>query len=620
MHASRPYRSVLRIPGFPAFLWTQFLNAFNDNAYKLTVSLLAAETGAKALAGGDAVSMAGFLFALPFLLFCSYAGQLADRYEKRTVFVMTKGLEIVAMALATAAMMSGRVEWMMAVLFLTATQAAFFSPAKYGLVPEMAGGVHLPAANGLLEMSTFVAIILGTLFGSLMTAGFHHHVWVIGAALVAVAIAGTVTSLRIGPTPRPSVQRKFEWNPISGALEGLQAIRRDRALWLSTLGMTYFWFLGALFQMLLILYAKDALHAGEAQTGVLMASLALGIGAGSLAAGRISDGHIEPGLVPVGALGMAAGSFVLAFAAHSVGVAAGALFATGLMGGLFVVPLNAILQDRPAEGERGRVLASANLLNTGGVLLAAGAVKLLQVEMGLSAARMIGIAGALTVLMAVAGMLAAPQLTLRFLLWALTRLVYRIRVTGAENVPARGGALLVANHVTYVDGFLINASTHRLVQFMVGEHWYDRFRPFFEQVQAIRVPLGARRGALEAIRAAREQLEAGHVVCIFPEGALTPNGNMAEFKRGLERIVAGLDVPVIPVHLGGIWTSVFSLNPQAKLWRSLRRLPFRVQVAFGQPLTEATVETVRDAVVELSAENRALAIDPDLPAVRAIVA
>jgi acyl-[acyl-carrier-protein]-phospholipid O-acyltransferase/long-chain-fatty-acid--[acyl-carrier-protein] ligase len=233
------------------------------------------------------------------------------------------------------------------------------------------------------------------------------------------------------------------------------------------MGTSYFWFLGALFQMLLILYAKDSLHAGEAQTGGLMAALALGIGAGSLAAGRISGGRIAPGLVPVGALGMAAGSFALAFATHSVSGAAVALFATGVMGGLFVVPLNAILQERPAAGTRGRVLASANLLNTAGVLLAAGAVKLLQVEAGLSAAQVIGVSGVLTVLIGVAGMLAAPQLTLQFLLWVLTRLIYRIRVTGADNVPERGGALLVANHVTYVDGFLINASTHRRVRFMV---------------------------------------------------------------------------------------------------------------------------------------------------------
>jgi acyl-[acyl-carrier-protein]-phospholipid O-acyltransferase / long-chain-fatty-acid--[acyl-carrier-protein] ligase len=619
MNINRPYRQVLEIPGFPSFLWTQFLNAFNDNSYKIAVSLLAAHIGVRTVARGDAVSMAGFLFALPFLLFCSYAGQLADRFAKQKVFVMTKGLEIVAMALATAAMMSGKVHWMMAVLFLTATQAAFFSPAKYGLVPEMAGGVHLSAANGLLEMSTFVAIILGTLFGSGMIAGFHNRVWVVGAALIAVAVAGMVTSLRIGPARRPAVKRKFDWNPMGGIMEGMRAIKGDRALWLSTLGTSYFWFLGALFQMLLILYAKDSLHAGEAQSGALMASLALGIGVGSLAAGRFSGGRITPGLVPVGALGMAAGSFVLAFACHSVAAAAPALFATGVMAGLFVVPLNAILQDRPEEGERGRVLASANMVNTVGVLLASGVVKILHVEMGLSAAQLIGVSGVMTVLIAAAGMLAAPQLTLRFLLWVLTRLIYRIRVTGAENVPLHGGTLLVANHVTYVDGFVVNASTHRMVRFMVGEHWYDRFRPFFEHVRAIRVPMGSKRGAVEAICAARKELEAGHVVCIFAEGALTLNGNIAEFKRGLERIVAGLDVPVIPVHLGGMWTSIFSRNPKATLWRSLRQRPFRVQVAFGHPVQEVTAQAVRNAVLELSAENAALAIDPEETLARLLV-
>ena len=292
------YSEVLKVKGFQPFLWTQFLNAFNDNVYKLVVSLLAVDFGTKSLNGGDAVSLAGFIFSAPFLLFSGYAGQLADRFEKRTVVVITKAFEIATMAFALFAIMSGDIYWMLAVLFLTATQATFFSPAKYGIVPEMVSVRHLSGANGLLEMSTFVAIILGTVGGSVLVAVWKHQTWYIGLALIAVAVMGTMTSIRIARTPAPEHKRPFSWNPFGDVFSGLQRLRGDRPLLLTVLGTTYFWFLGALFQMLLILFSKETLHSGETQTGLLMASLAIGIGIGSMAAGRLSGKRSNPGLSP----------------------------------------------------------------------------------------------------------------------------------------------------------------------------------------------------------------------------------------------------------------------------------------------------------------------------------
>jgi acyl-[acyl-carrier-protein]-phospholipid O-acyltransferase/long-chain-fatty-acid--[acyl-carrier-protein] ligase len=376
----------------------------------------------------------------------------------------------------------------------------------------------------------------------------------------------------------------------------------DRVLMLTVFGTTFFWFLGALFQMILLLFGKEELHCTETQTGFLMASLAIGIGAGSMAAGRLSGDKVELGLVPIGAFGMAATGFVLAFGASSLVLALVALAALGFMGGLFVVPLNAILQHRPQHDEKGRVIATANFVNTIGIMLASGVVWFLHEALHLSAASVIGVSALLTVIAAVYALQLVPNFTVRFLLYLLTHAIYRIRLHGRENVPQRGAALLVANHVSYVDGFLIGACIQRFVRFMVTEEWYDRFARAFSLFHAIRVPSGNHRSVIKAIALAREELKKGHVVCIFAEGALTLTGNIGEFHRGLEKITEGLEAPVIPVHLGGVWGSIFSLDRRASLWRSLRKLPFPISVSFGKPMIQPNAFDVRQAVSELGAD------------------
>lgn len=396
MTYSATYSDVLQTKGVRPFLWMQFLNAFNDNVYKLVVSLLAVLAASHQASSGTNLSLAGLIFVIPFLLFSGYAGELADRFEKRTVVIFTKALEIGAMVLALFALISGRMDWMLAVLFVTATQAAFFSPAKYGIVPELVNEKQLARANGLLEMSTFVAIILGTVGGSYLVAAWKEQPAYIGIVLIAVALVGSLVSLKIVRTPTPTVQRAFSWNPLGEVWAGMKRLRQDRVLMLAVLGTTFFWFLGALFQMLLLLFGKEALHATETETGLLMASLAVGIGVGSMAAGRLSGEKVEPGLVPIGAFGMALAGFVVAFAtAHLVPVLL-ALTVLGFMGGLFIVPLNAILQHRPEHDEKGRVLATANFVNTIGVMLASLFVWLLHEGLHLQAATLIGIGAVLT--------------------------------------------------------------------------------------------------------------------------------------------------------------------------------------------------------------------------------
>lgn len=601
MTSSNSYSQVLKRKGVRPFLWMQFLNAFNDNVYKLVVSLLAVLTAANGARGGTYLSLAGFIFVAPFVLFSGYAGQLADKFEKRSVVVVTKAFEIAAMVFALFALLSGSIPWMLAVLFFTATQAAFFSPAKYGIVPELVSEEDLARANGLLEMSTFVAIVLGAVGGSCLVALWGPRPVYIGLVLIAIAILGTLASLKIVRTPAPLAQRPFSWNPFGDILAGVKRLSTDRVLMLSVFGTTFFWFLGALFQMLLLLFGKEVLHSTETQTGLLMASLAVGIGTGSMAAGRLSGGKIEPGLVPIGAFGMAASALLLA-GARSLLPAIAVLAALGFMGGLFVVPLNAILQHRPRPDEKGRTIATANFINTAGIMLASGVVWLLHEVLQFSAATVVAIAASATFAAAIYTLQLAPNFTVRFLLYLLTRAIYWIRLEGKEHVPRRGPALLVANHVSYVDGFLIGACVQRFVRFMVTEEWYDRFTRLFSLFHAIRVPSGNRRSVIKAIELARQELQSGHLVCIFAEGALTLNGNIGEFQRGLEKIVEGLDVPVIPVYLGGVWGSIFSLDRRASLWRSLRRLPFPISVSFGKPMRHPSASEVRQAVSELGAD------------------
>jgi acyl-[acyl-carrier-protein]-phospholipid O-acyltransferase / long-chain-fatty-acid--[acyl-carrier-protein] ligase len=438
MTNSDSYSEVLKVKGVQPFLWMQFLNAFNDNVYKLVVSLLAVLVATNKASSGAYLSFAGFIFVAPFLLFSGYAGQLADMFEKRRVVVVTKTFEIAAMTFALFALVSGSIEWMLAVLFFTATQAAFFSPAKYGIVPELVTDKHLARANGLLEMSTFVAIILGTIGGSYLVAVWKHQPFYIGLVLIAIAVLGTLVSLRIARTAAPVARRPFSWNPFGDILIGIKRLATDRVLMLTVVGTTFFWFLGALFQMILLLFGKEVLHCTETETGLLMASLAIGIGAGSMAAGRLSGDKIEPGLVPIGAFGMAVAGFVLAFSAPTLVAALVALAALGFMGGLFVVPLNAILQHRPQHDEKGRVIATANFVNTVGIMLASGVVWFLHEALHLSSASVIGVSALLTVMAAVCALQLVPNFTVRFLLYLLTHAIYRIRLHGKENIPRRG--------------------------------------------------------------------------------------------------------------------------------------------------------------------------------------
>src|SRR5689334_16352839 len=334
------YRETLRRPGLQPFLWTQFLGAFNDNLFKIVVSMLAVHMVAAARAGRE-VSIVSAIFILPFLLFSGYAGQLADIYSKRTVLVVSKSLEVVAAGLGLIAFYTGHLQLTYAVLFLIALQATFFSPAKYGILPEILPDRELSRANGVLEMSTFVAIVLGTAVGGYLFDVWHASLWRVGVLVVGVAVAGTAASFGIPRVQAAAPGSRININPWSEIAKGVATLRRDRTMWLTAIGNSYFWFLGSLLQLLVILFGTDVMHLSDARVGLMTAFSAIGIGIGSLAAGRLSGDKVELGLAPIGAIGMGIFAIALSRSGGSFALAAINLTIVGFFGGLFAVPLNA---------------------------------------------------------------------------------------------------------------------------------------------------------------------------------------------------------------------------------------------------------------------------------------
>ncbi len=598
------YRDTLAIPGIQPFLWTQFLGAFNDNVCKIVVTFLTIQQFGPA----TGAALVGAVFILPFLIFSGYAGHLADVASKQRVLVWTKVLEVAAMAAMIPALMwsAAGVWWpVLAVLFLMAVQSTFFSPAKYGIVPEVLPASELSRANGLLEMSTFVAIVLGTVLGGEVFERWRGEPWSTGLVLVTIAVLGTLTSLRIPATHAIKTAQRLALNPMSEVGLGVARLARDRNLFMTVVGLSFFWFLGALIQLAVLPLGQVELGVGEAASTRLFTALALGIGTGSLVAGRLSGNKVELGLVPIGAFGMGLFSLLLVAVVPSYWLVAAALVLLGFAGGWFAVPLNALLQQKPDEDEKGRVLATNNVANTLGILLASGVLYVLGERFELSASQIIAVAGAGTVLATVYILAILPDFLVRFTLWMLTHTIYRIRIAGADHIPLHGPALLVVNHVSMIDGALVGACIQRFVRFMV-------YGPYFRQplvnrllrrLHAIPVTAGNRREVAEALARARAELEAGHVVCIFAEGAISRTGNLLPFKRGFERIVAGLDVPIVPVYLDRVWGSIFSFKRGRFFWKLPERLPYPVTVTFGAPMpSTATARDVRQAIVELGAD------------------
>jgi len=592
--------------GFWALIVTQFQGAFSDNALKWLVISLIAGMNFTDDKRDQLVGVVGALFAVPFIVFSMAGGFLADRFSKRTVTIGVKLFEIFVMFIALAGLATNHIYVTISGVFLMGVHSAIFGPSKYGLLPELLPEKKLSWGNGVIELGTFLAIIGGTVAGGWLCKAFSADPGWSGVILIALAVTGLFTSFGITKVPAADPQKIFRANFVGELWTQIRLIRRDRPLWLAVLGNAYFFALGALVQLLIVIYAKDVLHiADPARATYLQAAIAIGIGLGSFAAGFLSGGKIETGLIPFGAVGLTICAALLGKTGLAFGEVAAALAALGFFGGFFIVPVSAMLQHRPAREQKGGILAAANLVSWIGIFLASGIFYLSASVLKLTAPEIFLIVAIATLGATIYLLILLPDALLRFVLWCVTNSIYKIRVVGRDNIPAKGGALFVCNHLSFADALLLIAATDRPIRFLMFKDIYESrwIKPFAKILQAIPVSSGQRpRELLHALQTASDAIRNGEVVCIFAEGQITRLGQLLPFQRGFERIMKNVDAPIIPVALDGVLGSPTSFEHGRMVRRFPKRLPHPVTVSFGTPMpANASHSGVREAVQELIA-------------------
>lgn len=614
---------------FLPFFLTQFMGAFNDNFFKnALVVLMTFQAGRfTSMSPGILVNLAAGLFILPFFLFSATAGQLADKFEKSRLIRFTKLLEVVIMLLGSVAFAMMSLPLMLATLFLMGTQSAIFGPVKYAILPQQLHEDELIGGNALVESGTFVSILLGTIVGGLLVAVPDGPTWV-SVGVVAVAVAGYLASRKIPNAAAADPGLVIDWNPITETWRNIQFTRRNRTVFLSILGVSWFWFYGALFLSQFPGFAAEVLGGDEKSVTLLLAVFSVGIGVGSLACEKLSQGKVEIGLVPFGAIGLTLFALDLWWASpaagsmgsgQSIGAVLGHfstwrvlfdLVMIGMFGGFFIVPLYALIQTRSEAQYRSRVIAGNNILNALFMVVAAGMGAGLLAA-GFSIAQLILVTAVLNGVVAIYIFTLVPEFLLRFVVWMLVHTVYRLRVTGAENIPESGPVVLIANHVSFVDALIIMAACRRPVRFVM-DHKVFRWPLMsfvFRTSGAIPIASAKDDAALteRALDEISRALAAGEVVGLFPEGQVTASGDMNPFRPGIKRIVERNPAPVVPMGLGGLWGSFFSRKGGPAMTRPLRRGMFnRVELNIGVPIAPAAVspEALREAVNALLAARR----------------
>ncbi|MBN2475396.1 MAG: MFS transporter [Pirellulales bacterium] len=617
-------QGTLTSRSFLGLLTTQFLGAVNDNMFRWLVvpigkTMVSAEHTAVALSAGLAC------FVLPYILLAAPAGYLADRFSKRAVIVGCKVAELAIMLLGVGAILSDNLYLMFAVVALMGSQSALFGPSKFGSIPEIVRADRISAANGLIGMTTVVAIVVGTIGGSLlytvttltdrggellMPAG-RHLWWVSAVALVGVALAGLAASLMIVPLRPADPKRPFPFNAPRQTVRDLAALGSSRPLLRAALGCAVFWALAAMAQMNVDQFVDFQLGLGQLHVGVLLGVLALGVGVGSVLAGVWSAGRVELGIVSLGSGGIAASAILLSVVNPDLGTPFSPayvwtgiwLFMLGTSAGLYDVPIQAFLQYRSPKDLRGSILAANNFLTFSAMLVASGLFWLLSSPLGLSPGLTFLVLGLSTVPVFCYVVWLLPGATVRCIVWLLSHTIYRVRVQGREqHLPKEGGALLVANHVSWIDGVLLILHSPRPIRMVAFADYMEKWwwlGVLARDMGTIPIRPG-RRSVVESIRTAREAVRAGELVCIFPEGHITRTGKMGEFQPGFLSILKNTGAPLIPIHLGGLWGSVFSWERGKLFWKWPRRWPYPVSIRIGRPMRQPRdTEQVRQAVVDL---------------------
>ncbi|HEV8069884.1 MAG TPA: acyl-[ACP]--phospholipid O-acyltransferase [Planctomycetaceae bacterium] len=624
-------RAGLASPSFIGLLLTQFLGTLNDNMFRWFVVPLGKEMMESSLA----LSLGLVCFTLPYALLAAPAGYLADRFSKRTVIVACKVAEVLLVILGSVAVMLGSIHLLFVVVALMGAQAALFAPSKYGSIAEILRPEKLTKGNGLMGLVTIVSSALGFVAGNGLYVQMQRlfegtgpilmaHPGLAGVAraataFVSVALLGLGASLMIRPLPIADRLRRFPKNMVKSTYAELKLLARDRTLFRTALGIAFFWFLASLAQMNIDSYGTKVLALGQEDIGPLLAMLVVGVGLGSVLAGLWSGGKVELGLVPLGATGIVLSAFLLYLTGNSVATTGAEsamhrafgwscvwLFTLGISSGLFDIPLESYLQQRSEVKTRGTILAAANFIAYSFMIVAAGLFWLMQSKLHWTASTIFLAAGLGTVPVAIYVVCLIPQATVRCIVWILSKLFYRLHVRGLKNLPERGGALLVANHVSWLDGVLLLLVSNRPIRMIAWSDyvtgWWIGWLSKMWEVIPIRGTDGPK-ALLRSLDAAKEALLEGDLVCIFAEGGITRTGQLQPFQRGLMRIVDGTGCPVIPVYLDELWGSIFSYSGGKFFWKMPRHWPYPISILFGKPLDDPDdINQIRQAVQNLGVE------------------
>ncbi|WP_293387296.1 MFS transporter [Nevskia sp.] len=615
-----PRENLLGTRRFGPFFWTQTLGAFNDNVFKNALVILVS-FGIAGLSQDQInlyVNLAAGLFILPFFLFSATAGQLAEKYEKSRLIRIIKFGEIGIMGLAVVGLYLGQVPFLLGVLFLMGAQSALFGPVKYSILPQALHPAELISGNAWVEAATFLAILLGTMLGGWLIAR-SYGVPGVSVVIVAIAVLGYLTARAIPPAPAAAPDLKINWNAFSETWRNIAFMRSNRTVFLSVLGISWFWFYGATFLAQLPNWTKLNLGGNEQVVTLLLTVFSLGVGLGSLLCERLSGHRVEIGLVPLGSIGLSLFGIDLYFAAPGEAVTTGLgaaawlaqagsirvladLMLIGVAGGLFIVPLYALIQTRSAASHRSRIIAGNNILNAA-FMVASAMLAIALLKLGLNIPQLFLAAAILNAGVAVFIYGLVPEFLMRFIAWMMIRVLYRIRVSGLGNIPEEGPAIVICNHVSFVDALIVGGSVRRPLRFVMDHRIFriPGMNFLFRTARAIPIaPAKEDPAMLERAYAEIDQaLKNGEIIGLFPEGRLTPDGSIQPFKSGIEKILAANPVPVVPLAVRGLWGSMWSrIDSQLRRARLPRRFRAEIELLAAAPIApeQATATTLEEKV------------------------
>lgn len=628
-HQDKSQFALLRERRFAPFFATQFCGALNDNVFKQALVALITFQAASltTLDAGVLVNLANGLYILPFFLFSATAGQLADKFEKTRIIRVVKLSEIAIMVLAVFGFANSHLQALLAALFLMGVHSTFFGPVKYSILPQHLHRNDLVGANALVESGTFLAILIGSIGGGLLFSSKSGGAAMIGTVTILLAVLGYLACRYIPQAPAPEPALRINWNLFTETWRNLQFTRGNRPVFLSILGISWFWFYGAIFLAQTPSFAKTYLGGDETVLVVLLTTFSIGIGLGSLLCERLSGHTVEIGLVPFGSIGLTVFALDLYFAspASVASTTVGAmtflssvanwrmlvdLLLIGMFGGLYIVPLYALVQTRSDPAHQSRIIAGNNIMNAAFMVVAAvlGAALL---HFGASIPTLFLVTAILNALVAIYIYSLVPEFLMRFLAWLLVHAVYRIKKTGLENVPETGPAVIVCNHVSFADAVIIMGLVRRPVRFVMDHNIFKVPLLSFIFRTSNAIPIAPAKEDPAALERAYDEiakaLEAGEIVGIFPEGRITDSGELQPFRSGIKRIIDRTPVPVVPMALRGLWGSFFSRKDGPAMTKPFRRGVWsRIGLVVAPPWAPERVspDALHECVLSLRGERQ----------------